>query len=321
MASKKRPSPADEDKPELVATERASRGTWLVKVPRYLSERWQSADNSSIVGRFVRTETGAFFESEQLKLQPQQDATSISSSQTQSASGKKQNLIDDPQPIGKRSNRDEQTATQSQPHAFCTKKLVSQTMAILCEDKSALEENAEFNTGKLSIEGMVTSKAEIQPPRTSTYMRMKAEQIRLVSQPKRIVKHMDRAVVKYTPTDNHVEHKAKEKSKKEAQKDRAVRLEKSDVTDLIFSAFEKHQFYRFSDLQRITSQPATLVKEILTEVAIYNTQLPHKYTWELKPEYRNYSQKIAQSVEKQMASIKSEKQSKSGGGNGGSSKK
>ena len=56
---------------------------------------------------------------------------------------------------------------------------------------------------------------------------------------------MDRAVVKYTPTDNHVEHKAKEKSKKEAQKDRAVRLEKSDVTDLIFSAFEKHQFYRF----------------------------------------------------------------------------
>lgn len=30
------------------------------------------------------------------------------------------------------------------------------------------------------------------------------------------------------------------------------------------------------------------VKEILTEIAVYNTMPPHKSMWELKPEYRNY---------------------------------
>lgn len=34
-----------------------------------------------------------------------------------------------------------------------------------------------------------------------------------------------------------------------------VRLDKQAVLDLLFQAFEKHQFYKLVDLARVTAQP------------------------------------------------------------------
>jgi hypothetical protein len=42
----------------------------------------------------------------------------------------------------------------------------------------------------------VVLRAELQPPRTADYMRMKAAQIVRVSQPQKTVKQMEKAVVK-----------------------------------------------------------------------------------------------------------------------------
>ncbi|KAI5651426.1 transcription initiation factor IIF, beta subunit domain-containing protein [Phthorimaea operculella] len=39
---------------------------------------------------------------------------------------------------------------------------------------------------------------------------------------------------------------------------------------------------------QITRQPIEYLKEILNEFCNYNRKNPHKYTWELKPEYRHY---------------------------------
>lgn len=50
---------------------------------------------------------------------------------------------------------------------------------------------------------------------------------------------------------------------------------------------------RLADLQRITQQPTTYIKEVLTSIANYNTAQPHKNMWELKPEYRDYGNKKA----------------------------
>lgn len=74
---------------------------------------------------------------------------------------------------------------------------------------------------------------------------MKVRQIHKVSQPKKTVQKINKAVVKFKPVNAHQEHTAnKDKAKKEGL--RAVRLEKDDVVKLLFHAFEKHQFYRFS---------------------------------------------------------------------------
>lgn len=49
---------------------------------------------------------------------------------------------------------------------------------------------------------------------------------------------------------------------------------------------------RLVDLQKVTNQPANFIKEILLDIAIYNTSFPHKSMWELKPEYRNYKAEV-----------------------------
>ena len=55
--------------------------------------------------------------------------------------------------------------------------------------------------------------------------------------------------------------------------------------------FTCHTVFRLSDLQQLTQQPAGYIKDILLQIADYNTAPPHKAMWELKPEYRNYSVK------------------------------
>jgi hypothetical protein len=60
--------------------------------------------------------------------------------------------IQDLKPLGKK-------VTSSpgipQEHRFLIKDLDNQTMAVLAEDKSHLEDDAELRSGKLSIEGRV----------------------------------------------------------------------------------------------------------------------------------------------------------------------
>lgn len=46
---------------------------------------------------------------------------------------------------------------------------------------------------------------------------------------------------------------AREKAKKEGIK--AVRADKDKVVSMLFQAFEKHQYYRLIDLQKLTNQP------------------------------------------------------------------
>lgn len=60
--------------------------------------------------------------------------------------------------------------------------------------------------------------------------------------------------------------------------------------DMLFHAFEKHQYYNIKDLVTLTNQPISYLKEILKEICEYSVKNPHKNTWHLKPEYRHYSE-------------------------------
>lgn len=100
-----------------------------------------------------------------------------------------------------------------------------------------------------------------------------------------------------------------------------MRDDKDAVLDMLFAAFEKHQYYNIRDLVKITRQPIVIIflhsfgislniclselqiywiywceifqvylKEILNEVCNYNLKNPHRNMWELKPEYRHYKE-------------------------------
>ncbi|KAL7983983.1 hypothetical protein Chor_004523, partial [Crotalus horridus] len=151
-------------------------------------------------------------------------------------------------------------------------------------------------------------------------------QIEESSKPVSWTMQLDKAVTtNYKPVANHQYNIEYDKKKKEDGK--RARAEKQQVLDMLFSAFEKHQYYNIKDLVDITKQPVKgkkigeyrcssrepmwegfdgaskgwrkrelnlsaffqiYLKEILREIGIYNFKGPHKSTWELKPEYRHY---------------------------------
>uniref|UniRef100_A0A3B3SSB6 General transcription factor IIF subunit 2 n=1 Tax=Paramormyrops kingsleyae TaxID=1676925 RepID=A0A3B3SSB6_9TELE len=112
-------------------------------------------------------------------------------------------------------------------------------------------------------------------------------QIEESSKPVRLSQQLEKPVTtNYKPVSNHTYNVEYEKKKKEEGK--RARGDKQQVLDMLFSAFEKHQYYNIKDLVDITKQPVTFLKEILHDIGIYNVKGTHKNTWELRPEYRHY---------------------------------
>ncbi|KAF7238665.1 General transcription factor IIF subunit 2 [Varanus komodoensis] len=112
-------------------------------------------------------------------------------------------------------------------------------------------------------------------------------QIEESSKPVSWTMQLDKAVTtNYKPVANHQYNIEYERKKKEDGK--RARAEKQQVLDMLFSAFEKHQYYNIKDLVDITKQPVSYLKEILRDIGVYNVKGTHKNTWELKPEYRHY---------------------------------
>nr|XP_020470112.1 general transcription factor IIF subunit 2-like isoform X2 [Monopterus albus] len=113
------------------------------------------------------------------------------------------------------------------------------------------------------------------------------KQIKESTKPQRLSQQLEKAITTvYKPVANHDFNVEYEKKKKSEGK--MVRAERQVVLDMLFSAFEKHQYYNIKDLVDITKQPVTYLKEIMREIGTYNSKGVHKSTWELKPEYRHY---------------------------------
>uniref|UniRef100_A0AAX7UP59 General transcription factor IIF subunit 2 n=1 Tax=Astatotilapia calliptera TaxID=8154 RepID=A0AAX7UP59_ASTCA len=149
---------------------------------------------------------------------------------------------------------------------------------------------------KITLEGVVVQRAECRPAVSESYMSyMKYTspclsnrlQIEESSKPARLSQQLEKAVTNnYKPVANHDYNREYERKKKEEGK--RARADKQQVLDMLFSAFEKHQYYNIKDLVDITKQPVIYLKEILRDIGIYNVKGTHKNTWELRPEYRHY---------------------------------
>ncbi|NXF51260.1 T2FB factor, partial [Oceanites oceanicus] len=164
-------------------------------------------------------------------------------------------------------------------HPFLLQSVGGQTLTVFTES----------SVDKLSLEGIVVQRAECRPAASENYMKLKRYELQIEesSKPVRLSQQLEKAVTtNYKPVANHQYNIEYEKKKKEDGK--RARADKQQVLDMLFSAFEKHQYYNIKDLVDITKQPVIYLKEILREIGIYNVKGTHKNTWELKPEYRHY---------------------------------
>ncbi|KAK7904912.1 hypothetical protein WMY93_017519 [Mugilogobius chulae] len=228
-----------------------SNGVWLVKVPKYLSQQWEKATEKGDVGKItIKKKQGK----SEVSFKLNADLTGLD------ALGEKDASLHVP--------RD---------HPFTMHNVGGQTLAVF----------SQSDKDEISLEGMVVHRAECRPVVNDNYMKLKKLQIKESTKPQRLSQQLERAVTTvFKPVANHNFNVEYEKKKKSEGK--MVRAERQVVLDMLFSAFEKHQYYNIKDLVEITKQPVTYLKEIMREIGTYNSKGAHKSTWELKSEYRHY---------------------------------
>jgi len=257
------------------------RGVWLVKVPKYISDRWEKASPNTEVGKLrIKKIPGAKHEVN-FTL-----SDSICAQMTGLSENDKTALV-----------RNSSTAMQiPKEHKFKVSSIAAQTLGVFSHTSVNQEANPN-SADKLSIEGKVVQRAECCPNNGSLYSQIKREAIQKKGEPQRKMERLDKHVpITFKPIANHAENIAAARQKKiEGKK---MRDDKDKVQEILFALFEKHQFYNIKDLAQETRQPMTYLKEILNEVCVYSVKPPHRNMWELKPEYRHYKEEATEKEQK-----------------------
>ncbi|CAL4067325.1 unnamed protein product, partial [Meganyctiphanes norvegica] len=183
-------------------------------------------------------------------------------------------------------------------HKFILHSVKEQTLGVFSHSGPVANSDAVVppDTEKLYMEGQVIQKFECQPVVDRAYLSLKREAAKKAEEPQRKASFIERPVHVYKPIAKHKHNiEFEERKKTEGKK---ARDDKDKVMEMLYSAFEKHQYYNIKDLQKITKQPITYLKEILKEMCDYNMKNPHKNMWELKPEYRHYKSDNPQAEDK-----------------------
>lgn len=245
----------------------SARGVWLVKVPKYIANRWEKVSGDIEVGKLKITRAVGKGTQVSLSLSPAVVSLNEPGEET----------------IPKDYKLDVTRVTQ-------------QTLGVFSHMVPEKKDSVVPETEKLFMEGRIDEKLECKPCADDTYMKLKLESIRKACEPLRKVKQLDKVVNTYKPVSDHKNNiEYAERKKAEGKK---ARDDKDAVLEMLFAAFEKHQYYNIKDLVKITRQPITYLKEILKEVCNYNLKNPHKNMWELKCEYRHYKEQPAAEVKK-----------------------
>jgi transcription initiation factor TFIIF subunit beta len=233
----------------------SGRGIWLVKVPKYLAARWQKIPGNLEAAKLRITKTSP----------GQRPKVTLSLSEATLC-------LKEP---------DEQDIPKE--HDLIVAPVSNQTLGVF-----AYNQGESADDLKISVEGKIQQKLECRPHADNKYMMLKQEEIKKAAQPERQVVRLSGVVNSYKPIANHKHNiEYDERKKNEGKKSRD---DKDKVLEMLFGAFEDHQYYNLKDLVRITNQPVTYLKEVLKEVCNYCVKNPHKNMWELKPEYRHYKQ-------------------------------
>lgn len=240
----------------------SERRIWLVKIPKYMRQKWAENPGTS-------TEVG------KLKIQK------IPGKLAQVKFSCGEQYLND--------------AEVPREHQFILHPVKEMTLGVFSHMPASGSDGTITEVEKLYLEGHVIEKFECHPIVDRYYLNQKKAAVIKAAQPNRKVGFIDRPVNTYKPKTVHAHNIATEERKKlEGKK---ARDDKDRVMEVLYSAFEKHQYYNIKDLQKLTRQPITYLKEILKEVCDYNVKNPHKNTWELKPEYRHYKKDAAETVD------------------------
>lgn len=185
-------------------------------------------------------------------------------------------------------NKENQIENSPNEHEFIQDNLTDANMFVLSEEKiptpDVRTQPAPATGGALAIKGKVTKRCAMKPVMNENYMKWKRGKFEQENTPDMQIIQIDAVVQNFRPrANNDINNK---KSKNDEGKN--FRADKEQVTEQLFSIFQKHQYYKLPDLVKLTKQPVGYLKEILKEICDFNLSGLHKGTYELKSQYRYY---------------------------------
>lgn len=214
---------------------------WIVKMPRYISEKLMNLEDGTHIGEMKIVKDGEKPSEISLHLQP-------------STMSNSQEWEEIPSIIPMKRARD-----------------LNQVILPLIE-----------NPDDISIEGRVRHKLEMQPRTDEKFLNKAAKKMIKAQEPERTTILLKRHVNKFIPLNKPKEVETRR------PKEKLTKKEDNEVEAILFDLFEKHEFYKITDLVHLTKQPVVHLKKILHELCIYNMKGPNKFMWTLKPEYKHY---------------------------------
>lgn len=237
---------------EVLDLSGAKHDLWLVKVPKGLATKWLNAPEDGAVGKLRLTKNGGRTDVT-YTMDPTLEQTEIPGTK----------------------------AVPSQ-HKFVLQGVGQQNLAVF-----SLSSRAPKVGEKRSVEGRIVQRVDCRPVISDKYMQLKKAQMIDACRPNRTTRQLASAVKSvYKPVAITEEEKADRLRKKEQGK--KIRMEKEELQQKLFEAFEKHQYYSIKDLRNITLQPTSFLSEVLREIGVYSQHPDHRNMWELKEEYRHH---------------------------------
>ncbi|XP_008476838.1 general transcription factor IIF subunit 2 [Diaphorina citri] len=254
----------------------ASRGVWLVKVPKYVANKWEKVPGNIEAGKLKIVRNPG-----------QKPVVSLSLSEATMCVDPNEEKI-------------------PKDHRLDVQIVNRQTLGVFSHYIPPVNPDAIVpESEKLMLEGKIVQKLECRPYADSCYMKLKLDSIIKASQPLRQVKHLDKIVQNYKPVSNHKHLVALASA---ACVTDCVRTQQGPfllgdclhqehwnleniLASMMATKFQHKQLFNVLPAREITNvYTNTYLKEILKEVCNYNLKNPHKNMWELKPEYRCYKE-------------------------------
>ncbi|CAO3615382.1 unnamed protein product [Mucor hiemalis] len=164
----------------------------------------------------------------------------------------------------------------------------------------------EDKNGGKAISGTVHHECAATPTQFNTYRSIMRKRVREAGTPQRSVQVLGQnnqpvfvpGASSSMPNSSFSDFITTKKPK--TDKEKATRMPRNELMDLLFAAFDKFPYWSFKGIVEHTNQPNQYLKEVLSEICILNKRGPYAGNYQLKPEYK---QRLS-AAEKQSATTK-----------------
>ncbi|KAH7429058.1 hypothetical protein KP509_09G028800 [Ceratopteris richardii] len=149
---------------------------------------------------------------------------------------------------------------------------------------------SENPQGKLSVEGKVDRKFDMKPKNlvSDEYRKLCRDRLnksKIKTRTLQVLENDHGGFMRPQPVTIGPTYTAKKAAVSKAPETKRIRIERQELELLVFKLFEQQSHWTLKQLVGETQQPEAFLKEVMSELCIYNKRGPNQGKYELKPEF------------------------------------